>query len=714
MATPPDPSGPLPPNPHLLDPVLFCSGFSSDTPNEALVDVLKDCLRCRLNIERDGNDPTAPAHGQIQFETLYKTELAYATCNNQRLSSTSSLLLSLSPSGPSADPSPSPTSTPRLIKQLPLSLTPAELFALARPFGPIHSLTFLLAPPPPHAPAGSSPRFKGHALLHFYTEEDAQRAQEGLHFSEVGGQNIAVSLWDVKRGERAQARASLGGRSASSAYSPQASPKAPQNGFEGSPSARTSRWAADQAAPSTAAPSTPSKYPAALSAGAREFTPPHAAASREMRRDASAASQWSVASGEGSPAAAAAKTGGIDPCNLFIKSLPSTLLSPHLHALFSPYGQIVSARVMSDPSTGRSKEFGFVSFTTPSAAENARRAVDGQWVAVVGEEEGEVRMGEEARGRDEARRVTVRVHERKEVRQARASGTTAELEQSFAGLSTASTPDRPLLPSGVPAPAPSTPSPAPSPSASRWASPSPSPAAAAAGPKPVSPAREDLPAAPLSERERLREGVEQVLKEGDGGKVDEVVGLLESLPKKDRALCLFNPSVLAQKVQDALAILGDDDDGEEEKPASSSSTSATAFATPAAPSPSSAPAPSSSSLADLSSLHCSTLLPLLRTSPPPAGLVAPAPEKVADTDAFMDGLEGKPVSEVKQKLGERVFKAIKAGGVKGAPRITIELLDSEPDLRALAHVAAEWPDVLKAKAEKLAAEMKAKAAAGGK
>ncbi|GAA5834734.1 hypothetical protein JCM11251_003648 [Rhodosporidiobolus azoricus] len=697
----------LPLNPHLTQPVLYCSGCTSSTSNEAIVNVLKDCLRCRLNIERDENNPEAPAHGKIEFESLYKAEVAYATCNNHRLSPTSTLTLSFSPlSSASADPAPSPSSVPRLIKQLPLTLTASTLFALCRPYGPIYSLTLLLAPPTSHAPSGSQPRFKGHALVHFYAEEDAQKMQEGMHFSKVGGQNIAVSLWDVKRAEKAQARGSLGGRSVSgSAYpSPGSSPRQGQDGFGASPSAspsvRTSRWATEQAAPST-----PSKYTASLSAGAAGFTPP---SSREMSRNASGASQWSVGSvsggGEASPktgggAVEIGKNGEIDPCNLFIKSLPAALLSPHLHALFSPYGQIVSARVMTDPTTSRSKEFGFVSFTTPSAAEEARKGVDGSWVAVG--EEGNLLKGEECRGVKGAKRVTVRVHEKKEVRQARASA--GGLEESFAGLSTSSTPDR--LPSG--AVAPSTPSPS-QPSASRWASPSPSPAASPALPKVHSDVTEDVPAAPLSERQRLVEAVKGVkAMDGKGEKVKDVVALLESLPKKERALCLFNPSVLAQKVQDALTILDDDDEEGGVQPTSGSSTSETAFATPAAPPPATA-SPPPQSLADLASLPFSTLLPLLRTSPPPLGLSAPEEEKVEETDAFMDGLEGKPVSEVKQKLGERVFKAIKAEGVKGAPRITIELLDSEPDLRALAHVAAEWREVLKVKAEKVAEELKAK------
>jgi polyadenylate-binding protein len=43
------------------------------------------------------------------------------------------------------------------------------------------------------------------------------------------------------------------------------------------------------------------------------------------------------------------------------------------------------------------------------------------------------------------------------------------------------------------------------------------------------------------------------------------------------------------------------------------------------------------------------------------------------------------------------FRVVKAFGIKGAPKLTIALLDSE-DLRALAHLMNSYPSVLKEKA----------------
>lgn len=90
------------------------------------------------------------------------------------------------------------------------------------------------------------------------------------------------------------------------------------------------------------------------------------------------------------------------------------------------------------------------------------------------------------------------------------------------------------------------------------------------------------------------------------------------------------------------------------------------------------------------------------------------------------------MSEVKQRLGEKVFRVVKEcareRGVKGAvspfptesfstlggmlmrreeqqPRITIDLLDSEPDLRALALIALHYRPVVAEKVVLVAARL---------
>ncbi len=58
---------------------------------------------------------------------------------------------------------------------------------------------------------------------------------------------------------------------------------------------------------------------------------------------------------------------------LFVTSLPYTVTDPELLAHFESVGDVLSARVVFDKDTGRSKGFGFVEMATP---ELARRAID--------------------------------------------------------------------------------------------------------------------------------------------------------------------------------------------------------------------------------------------------------------------------------------------------------------------------------------------------
>jgi polyadenylate-binding protein len=56
--------------------------------------------------------------------------------------------------------------------------------------------------------------------------------------------------------------------------------------------------------------------------------------------------------------------------NLYIKNLPDDCADEELRSMFTPYGEITSARVMTD-AKGRSKGFGFVCYKTPDEATKA-------------------------------------------------------------------------------------------------------------------------------------------------------------------------------------------------------------------------------------------------------------------------------------------------------------------------------------------------------
>ncbi|ORY92525.1 hypothetical protein BCR35DRAFT_297972 [Leucosporidium creatinivorum] len=639
-------TAPAAPSASLTDPILYVGGISEAVSDAQIVEALWECLKVRPRIERAG-DPSAPAKGHIEFESLDRAQKAYATVNGQAFPEFSSALsLHLSPA---LTEDPAPNAVPRLFKSLPLNTTAGSLFDLCRPFGPVHRVALQLAEGPRRS-SGASTVFKGQALVTFYDEEHAKVATEELHCSELHGNTIIVQNFIPARARKSDIGA------ATATASPQQSP---------------SRWAAPAAF-------TPGELALGhghppLNAVAAPFTPP-------QQRSFSTTSQVSIHAGgsptsprvsqhgNGSPLPSAQSAIPIDPSNLFVKSLDPTITSQDLFFLFKNFGRIISAKVMTD-AEGRSKEFGFVSYEQPEQAAAALQAMNGQ-----------------PAGPSE-RIITVRFHEPKKfregrMRQASSADGMSELDHGMQSLSTTATPDLSPNPNTY-SPSPDTPR--------RASSTFESSPALAASSRATSPSSSPV-ALPQSEHDRLVSAVQKL----EPTQFGEIVQLLEGLPKKDRAMCLFNPEYLKQKVADALIILSSDD----ETTAASTTSPAPAVSADPAPLPSSTSTPAHpaeplpASLPELAALPAATIISL-ESQLGPLGVGKVEEEKRSEMDSFMDGLEGKPPHEVKQKLGERLFKAIKATGIKGAPRITIALLDTE-ELRPLAHLI-NLPQVLKEK-----------------
>lgn len=76
---------------------------------------------------------------------------------------------------------------------------------------------------------------------------------------------------------------------------------------------------------------------------------------------------------------AASQTGGQGPmgANIFVFHVPINWTDEDFHAHFSPFGQIVSAKIHVDPVSKASKGFGFVSYATPQAATMAIKGMNG-------------------------------------------------------------------------------------------------------------------------------------------------------------------------------------------------------------------------------------------------------------------------------------------------------------------------------------------------
>jgi CUG-BP- and ETR3-like factor len=62
---------------------------------------------------------------------------------------------------------------------------------------------------------------------------------------------------------------------------------------------------------------------------------------------------------------------------LFIFHLPNEWADEDLEQNFAPFGEVVSARIMTDKESGRSRGFGFVSYDNPQSALAAVKGMNG-------------------------------------------------------------------------------------------------------------------------------------------------------------------------------------------------------------------------------------------------------------------------------------------------------------------------------------------------
>ena len=64
--------------------------------------------------------------------------------------------------------------------------------------------------------------------------------------------------------------------------------------------------------------------------------------------------------------------------NIFVGSLPFSLEEAELKGFFEEYGEVTSARIITDKFSGRSKGFGFAEFETEELAQQAIDALNEQ------------------------------------------------------------------------------------------------------------------------------------------------------------------------------------------------------------------------------------------------------------------------------------------------------------------------------------------------
>jgi polyadenylate-binding protein len=189
---------------------------------------------------------------------------------------------------------------------------------------------------------------------------------------------------------------------------------------------------------------------------------------------------------------------------------------------------------------------------------------------------------------------------------------------------------------------------------------------------------------PASERERMMASISKF----ESARQSELTDLLMSLPKRERAMCLFNVEVLRAKLADAKMVLDSDEADEEAQKTAVPSDVEPAISTSQAPvtpqakktapriedspktpdlsskgpSAASSPvpgtpgnAPATHTVASLAKLPASEIIRIV-SSATPTGLPLPKADTLVmqATDEFIDGLMNKQPQVQKQQLGDKL------------------------------------------------------------
>ncbi|KAF1803728.1 hypothetical protein FB192DRAFT_1279383 [Mucor lusitanicus] len=335
----------------------------------------------------------------------------------------------------------------------------------------------------------------------------------------------------------------------------------------------------------------------------------------------------------------------VDYTNLYIKNLDLNVKSVDLFNNFRRFGRIISARVMKNAQTKQSKGFGFVSFSKADEAQKAKHEMNGEFIL--------------------SKPVIVAFHEPKKAREADVS--VSPTQSTFNGSAS----HQQMHPNYYQQQQHISPPPPQyhamnnhwsySPHAQKQQQQQERPSFRRRG-SVESMASVMTETSSQTRRQTITKAVLAVEK-GNDSNLNDIVDMLLTLRKKDLATCLFNKVFLKAKIKqakDALDIF-----------------------------PKEEPMPSYIQHVALPPKG-SRAIPIV--APPPASTAMPtsADPKILDSNTmnaqelseeiskFLKTLDGLPLHEKKQSLGDRLFPLVKSTGVKQAPKITIRLLDSVP------------------------------------
>ncbi|KAI8890435.1 hypothetical protein K501DRAFT_206351 [Backusella circina FSU 941] len=405
----------------------------------------------------------------------------------------------------------------------------------------------------------------------------------------------------------------------------------------------------------------------------------------------------------------------VDYMNLYVKNLDPDVDNNELFNAFRRFGRIVSARVMTNPATGQSKGYGFVSFSNFEDAGNALEELNGQFLRT--------------------KPLIVAYHEPKKPRQEKSSSTTTSSFHSpppfdyvptpyfeakhpyevtpinglgidhsehlaVKDLSVGVTPISMQRKLSVHAEVFNLPPASPP----QFNTGRPSLASLASGAVVKTPPSEMVVEKPRLHRRSSAESISTVMTESSAhmqrqkmmtavqkcgvhsSDIPDVVDMLLTLKRKDRSLCLFNQDFLKQKIASALEALEICNEEDEEEEEVEDLLKSEPLETINIAKEVKRYRPTASPYVPLQQVRKSSISNGDVVIPPRHSKAIPIVAPViieehphaTEIKALIDSLKGKAMHEQKQLLGDELFPLVKATGTKQAPKVTIRLLDTIP------------------------------------
>lgn len=195
------------PHPYLHEPVLYISGLPCCVTDDEIALVFQPCAKFRLKINRE--EPHQELYGTIEFQYLdrghsHPSVSIFTLVDSNPLAAEKALAclhskpfpglnppasIVLSPYPPTDPPTPLPpaSATPRLVKFLPSYYTDFQLYDLFRPHGALAAVRTRVS------------FAQETAMIEFWREDDARKAEDAMYCAQIDGHNIAIQSYQPRR-----------------------------------------------------------------------------------------------------------------------------------------------------------------------------------------------------------------------------------------------------------------------------------------------------------------------------------------------------------------------------------------------------------------------------------------------------------------------------------------------------------------------------------